>query len=199
METFTIDPRRWWMFRIFSRNPLLRSTDRIEMLVIVLAIAVSLAAAPIAGAVGSAVYGARHHFYAQEAQTRHAVTATVIDTSINDRTAIDSRASVERSSGSVGVQATWPDGKGLRTGLLQSDKPVKVGQPVKIWVDNSGTNVGPPTPASRAGADAFGIGWGIWFSVSLVAASLAALTLTRLQRTRDAQWEREIACLDAEA
>jgi len=39
----------------FCRNPLVRVTDRLEALVIVLAIVVSLLAAPVAGAVGTAV------------------------------------------------------------------------------------------------------------------------------------------------
>lgn len=183
METFTIDPRRWWMFRVFGRNPLLRRADRIEALIIMFAIAVSLSAAAVAGAVGTAVYDARHHLYVNEARTRHAVTATVIN------------ATVERESGTDVVQASWPDGRGQRTGLLRWDEPVNAGQRIRIWVDNSGSRVDPPTRISRAGADAFGIGWGIWFSVTLGTASVATWAFSRLDRMRDAQWERAIECL----
>jgi hypothetical protein len=69
--TFTLDPRCWWIVRSFGRNPLIRLTDRVEALVVMFAIIVSLVAAPVAGAVGTAVYGARHQLYAEEAQTRH--------------------------------------------------------------------------------------------------------------------------------
>ena len=186
METFTIDPRRWWMFRVFGRNPLLRRTDRIEVLIIMFAIAVSLSAAAVAGAVGTAVYDARHHLYVREAQSRHAVTATVID------------ANVERGSGAVVAQVAWPDGRGLHTGPLQSDEPINAGQQFRIWVDNNGSRVDPPTPISRARADAFGIGWGIGSSVVFATVSVVAWAVSRLDRARDAQWERAIECLAAD-
>ena len=55
MLTFTLDPRRWPLMCAFWRNPLVHVTDRLEALVILLAIVVSLLAAPVAGAVGTAV------------------------------------------------------------------------------------------------------------------------------------------------
>ena len=45
----------------------------------VLAVVVSLLAVPIAAAVGTAVYDSRRHPYAEHADTRHSVTATVTD------------------------------------------------------------------------------------------------------------------------
>jgi|GEM_PF-4775931 len=77
METFTLDPRCWWIGRIFGRNPLLRRADRIEALVTLIALVVALVGAPIAGVVGMVVYGARDNRYAQEARERHVVMATV--------------------------------------------------------------------------------------------------------------------------
>jgi hypothetical protein len=62
---------------VLGRNPLLRVSDRVEALVIVFAIISSLVAAPVAGAVGTAVYAGRHQLYVGEAQTRHQATATV--------------------------------------------------------------------------------------------------------------------------
>jgi hypothetical protein len=56
--TFTLDPRCWWIVRSFARNSLIRVTDRVESLVVMFAVIVSLVAASIAGAVGTAVYGA---------------------------------------------------------------------------------------------------------------------------------------------
>ncbi len=49
METFTVDPHSWKLARIFGRNALLRCTDRIEALVTVFAMALSLLAIPLAG------------------------------------------------------------------------------------------------------------------------------------------------------
>lgn len=75
MLTFTLDPRRWPLICAFCRNPLVRVTDRLEALVIVLAIVVSLPAAPSAGAVGTAVYDTRRQQYEAEVLTEHAADA----------------------------------------------------------------------------------------------------------------------------
>ena len=71
MQTFTFDPRRWWVTPAVCRNPLVRRIDRVEPLAIMLAIVVSLLVIPVAGAVGTAVYDDRADLYAQEARTRH--------------------------------------------------------------------------------------------------------------------------------
>ena len=65
-----------------SRNPLVRRIDRVEPLAIMLAIVVSLLVIPVAGAVGTAVYDDRADLYAQEAGTRHRVTATITENGI---------------------------------------------------------------------------------------------------------------------
>ena len=72
MLTFTVDPHRWFQVHTLSRNPLVRGTDRLEALIIVLAILVSLLAVQIAGAVGTAVYDARRAQYLTEVRTQHA-------------------------------------------------------------------------------------------------------------------------------
>ena len=38
MLVFTLDPRRWWIARPLSRNPLLRAADRLEALIILVVI-----------------------------------------------------------------------------------------------------------------------------------------------------------------
>ena len=59
MDTFTVRSPRWLVVRLFGRNPLIRISDRIEALALVLTVVVSLLAAPIAAAVGTAVYDSR--------------------------------------------------------------------------------------------------------------------------------------------
>jgi len=81
MDTFTVRLPRWpILLRLLGRDPLVRTTDRIEALVLVLAVVVSLLAAPITAAVGTAVYDSSRHIYAEQAHTRHTVTATVTRT-----------------------------------------------------------------------------------------------------------------------
>jgi hypothetical protein len=57
--TFTVDLARWPLFlRLRGSHPLVRAVDRIEAAVLTAAVALALIALPIAGAVGTAVYGA---------------------------------------------------------------------------------------------------------------------------------------------
>ena len=61
MVTFTVRLQRWRFVQPFGRHPLVRASDRVEALVLVLAVVVSLLAAPIAAAVGTAVYDSRRY------------------------------------------------------------------------------------------------------------------------------------------
>jgi hypothetical protein len=56
------------------------SSDRIEAIVVALAVAISLVAAPVAGAIGTAVHDARSQAYTEAADTRHTLIATVTTT-----------------------------------------------------------------------------------------------------------------------
>lgn len=57
METFTLGLPQWAQ-RLRSRNPLLRNSDRVEALALVIAFTVVVLAIPVAGAIGTAVYDA---------------------------------------------------------------------------------------------------------------------------------------------
>ena len=52
----------WWLLRA-CRNPLVRGTDRLELLIVALEILVALVAAACAGALGMAVHDARSRVY----------------------------------------------------------------------------------------------------------------------------------------
>src|SRR4051812_38596835 len=77
-DTFTVGSPRW-LSVLFGRNPLIRRSDRIEVLALALVVVVSLLSMPIAAAVGTAVYDSRSRSNAEQAKTRTTVTATVID------------------------------------------------------------------------------------------------------------------------
>jgi type II secretory pathway pseudopilin PulG len=183
METFTLDPRCWQIGRIFGRNPLLRRADRIEALVVLAALVVSLVAIPLVGAVGTAVYSVRKSRYAEEARERHTVMATVIDERVTD-------------SGTTVVDARWPVTVGERSGAIALASPVGVGSRVKIWVDTDGNQVDPPTPTRLAVHDAVGTALGIAMIVSIGLTSLVTNVRSRLDLARDAQWEDELRCLE---
>ncbi|MGD1173179.1 hypothetical protein ACKUVQ_07840 [Mycobacterium seoulense] len=180
--TFTWDPRRWQVTRVFGRNPLLRRTDRIEALAVLVALVVSLIAVPVAGVVGAVTYGARERVYTQEAHDRHRVTATVADSRVEDL-------------GVTVVQAKWPGRNGERSGTLDLTEPARAGGTVEIWVDRDGEPVVAPTPAWLAAAEAVGVAVVTALGMTMAMAALLAIVRSRLDRARDALWERDIELL----
>jgi hypothetical protein len=178
MQTLTFDPHRCWMARVMSRNPLIRPTDRLEVVAIVVAIVLSLAAIPVAGAVGTAVFESRHGLYVQQAQTRHRVPATVTEDS--------------SSAGTVDVMASWITERGGRTGTVEWNAPMKRGDRIQVWVDASGNAVDPPTPTADAGFDAAAVGVLMVSAAVAITGSLAAAARWWLDRIRDGQWESEL-------
>jgi hypothetical protein len=186
MHTLALHRRSWWVARAFGRNPLLRGTDRIEACVIVLAILLALAATGVCAAAGVAVYGSHVRLYAQQARARHTVAATVIEAS--DQT------HAPHTTG-FAVRAIWPVGAGVQTHWYRTDRAVKAGDRIDIWVDSAGLPAAPPTSVSQAGIDAVGVGAAIWVAVALGLMACIAMMRSPLNRIRFAQWEREIRSL----
>jgi hypothetical protein len=182
METFTFDPRCWRLARIVGRNPLLRRTDRVEAVVMLFALVVSLLTIPFAGVAAGMTYSVRDRLYAGEARERHSVVATITATG-NDGSGMDV------------VQARWPAAAGEHTGSLELAHAAKVGDRTQIWMDKDGNPVAPPTPTWQAVGDAFATAMATLLLVGIGLTSLLTSVYSRLDSTRDAQWEREIRCL----
>jgi hypothetical protein len=186
MHNFAIRRRSWWVVHAFGRNPLLRPSDRVEACVIVVAILIALAAAPICAAAGVAVYGSHARLYAQHAHASHTVAATVVETS--------ARSKAPHIT-SIAVKATWPVGSDVHTNWFRASPAVKTGDRIDIWVDSTGSPTTPPTPVSQAGIDAVAAGAAIWLAVTLGLMACVAMTRSPLNRIRRMQWEREIRSL----
>jgi hypothetical protein len=183
MDSFTLDPRCWRIGRIFGRNPLLRHTDRLEALVVLVALVVSLIALPLAAAVGIAVYDARNSRFTQEGRDRHKVVATVLETETE-------------GASSIVVQARWPVAAGERTGPLQLSTQANVADRVEVWVDKEGNPVAPPTPTWHAVGDAYGATLAILLFAAVTITCLPTGLRSRLDRERNVQWERELTGLE---
>jgi hypothetical protein len=176
----------WWVLRACGRNPLVRGTDRLELLIVALGILVVLVAAACAGALGTAVHDARSRAYIAQAQTRHTVIARAVD---------DSTIVLGDDDNTTTVNARWHVNGTEHTGSFTLDGAMKTGDPLKIWVDRDGNGVDAPTPTSRAGVEAVGVAYTAWQTVALAAAGLICWGRSRLERRRDAAWERDIRCL----
>lgn len=181
MDTFFAATGGGWFTRLFGRNPLLRTSDRIEALMLILAVAVVLVAAPIAGAVGTAVYSGRTAVYEQQVRTRHTVTATVL---------ADSTSTVRPYSVSFDVHARWQDRGVQHEDILGWDRPAKAGERLTVWVNDKGDYAEPPTRPKRAVSDAIIAAAVLWLSVVTVVAATVGLVRFRLDRRRHAAWDR---------
>jgi len=188
VQTFTVDPRRWWIGRLFGRNPLLRRSDRIEVLATLAALVLALVGIPVAGAVGTAIHDAEHRADADLARTRHPISATVVE--VGAVTTFDGiRIPM--------VRARWAAATGPRTDSFPWRKKAVPGEHIQIWVDDHGDHVGSPTPL-RPAVDAFTVAAAIVLLTITLSASALALLRRHFHRARDAQWDREIRGLASE-
>ncbi len=181
MDTFIPRPGGCRILRLFARNPLIRRSDRLESLVLILAVAVVLAAAPIAGAIGTAIHASRAAVYQEQMATRHAVTATVLE---------DSASTVRPYALSFDVHARWIDRGITHEGTFDWGQPATVGEQLTVWVDRQGTYAGPPVPPGRAVSDAVIAAVVLWLRVLTLVVAVTTLVRFRIERRRHAQWDR---------
>jgi hypothetical protein len=183
MHSFVIRPTTSPVLRLFSRNPLIRTSDRIETAVATAAVLLIVIAAACAGIAGTIIHDTETQHYRQQAQTRHDVVATAL----NDSTPAGSPETTAST-----VDARWQANGTDHTDVLVWDHAVKAGEPLQIWVDAKGDRVDRPTPVERAALDALSAAVVGWLIVVLAAAQVVFAVRAHANRMRDAQWEREI-------
>jgi hypothetical protein len=186
MDTFTVGLPRWpILLRLAGRDPLVRTTDRIDALVVALAVVVSLLALPIAAAAGTAVYDSRRQVYAEQVDTRHTVAATVTDVP----------ATQILETGTSSVTARWTVDGAEHTGAVKAQSTTKTGDSVEVWVDHKGERVPAPIPTTRAAVEAATGAIAIWIGVAAIAATLSTLTRAACDRIRFTGWQHDLDSL----
>lgn len=183
MDTFTIGLGSHWWARVLGRNPLVRRSDRIEVLVLCLAALIAVVAVPIAGAIGTHVHEERTQLYAEEAATKHEVIATAAE----DGTVVTRPKSITYTA-----ETTWSDYGTWHHDTVTWPESVKDGDQQYIWVNQVGDYVEPPPPPGRADSEALGAGLAVWLGAAGASAALVYLVRCRLDRWRYAVWDREI-------
>ena len=180
--------RVWWLLRAYRRhNPLVRTSDRVELFFVALGVLVALVATACAGALGTAVHDARSRVYVAETQTRHSVIGTAVEDSTTvlgtDRNAVTS------------VNARWQvDGIEHADHFTIHDR-VKSGDPLVIWLDRDGNRVDAPTPTSQAGMDAVVAAMMFWLTVAFTVTGMFCLARSGLNRRRIRGWDRDLRSL----
>ncbi|OBF29565.1 hypothetical protein A5724_25015 [Mycobacterium sp. ACS1612] len=184
MDTFTIGTLSpWWLRALVRSNPLVRRSDRIEALVLVLAVLLAVVAIPVAGAVGTSIHEERSRLYAEQAQTRHQVIAKAVG---------EGQVVPNHRSVAFAAEGTWTWAGIAHQGVVPWSDKAKIGDRQSIWIDDHGDYVGPPTSPSRATGEAVAVAFLILLGVAEFAAASVHLIRRRLDDRRSAQWDRDI-------
>jgi hypothetical protein len=174
-------------------SPLARTVDRIDGLVLIVAVTLGLLLVPIMLAVGTSVHANVLERAARQAATRHEAAATLTEDA--PRTTVGGYGDGEASTS--GVRAHWrTPGGPVRTGWVQARNGLRAGATVDVWLDGGGRIVAAPvTPADAtvAAVTAGLVGW-------LFGVGLLALARTGVHHALDARryrgWDREWERLD---
>jgi hypothetical protein len=186
MVTFTLRLPWWPIVRLFSHNPLVRTVDRVEAVFVLAAVTLSLLGAPVAAAaVGTVVHDARSHLYAQQAQTRHALTATGTD-------ADAARAQPAPTHEVFIVTAQWPISGGAHSGAVKPVLTIHPSDQIGIWVDDTAQQVDEPAALSHAANEAVAAALVVWVIVIAAAAGLLAIARAMANHVRNTGWQHDI-------
>lgn len=138
--------RAWWP----DRNPLRRTSDRVEAAVIAAALVLFLAGAPLLALFGwHWADAAALRVQQRQRSTWHEVSAVLL---ANGRPVVDIGYGGVAGS-EVPARWTAPDGT-ARTGDVPAPVSARAGRTVRIWVDHTGALTGPPLRAEQAAGQA---------------------------------------------
>ncbi|MEV0762704.1 hypothetical protein [Nocardia sp. NPDC050435] len=184
---------RMWQLRPWNSNPLMRPSDRCEVLLRLLAALVVLAAVPLAGAAGTAAYSTAAARIDAANAAKVAVSATV-EQDPQQLTAPLNRGAVTLDVHTAPVRWTWQDRSGSAT--VEVPAGSVPGTEVRIWLGPDGNPAPAPVPTSAAATE--GISAGLTMLCAIWGGALAATWLTTLllSTRRAARWEREWRAID---
>jgi hypothetical protein len=186
LETFTVGLPQWPIFVLLSRNPLVRASDRIQVLAAALAVLVLLLSVPVAAAVGTAVHESRRELYAEQAHSRHLISATITE---------DAGVQTISRANTAMMQARWSVAGAEHSGAVEAPSTTKSGDTVAIWVDRNGEMADEPTPTYRAAVDAVMVALLVLAAVTAAVAILLAATRAVCDRIRAVSWQHDLDTL----
>jgi hypothetical protein len=183
MDTFVVGMRRAWCIRAMGHNVLVRRSDRAEAWSMVAAALILAVMTPFVCALGTSMYEDRSHAYSLEAQHRHLVTATVVDSGelVYGPGRVNSSARVK-----------WNAAGHEHTGTIAWSGRASVGDQQRIWVDDQGRNAPPPRTSNRAAVDASVMAFTVWLGLFSAVAGAMYVIRWRLDVRRFAQWDAEM-------
>ncbi|QQZ19409.1 MULTISPECIES: Rv1733c family protein [Rhodococcus] len=182
-------PVRWWRMRPWSRNHLMRPSDRVEAAIVLLTAILVLLLIPVAAAFGTTT----HTRLEQQAQALRAGVHHVPAVLLEDTyLAPDSPEYAIRPVGSQNTaRARWTTPHGERTAAVPTDAPVKAGQTITIDVDADGNLTGPIPDTRENTVLAVTAACGVWALVAGGVLLSTALAHRLFHRNRLRRWAQE--------
>ena len=178
--------RRLWP----RRSELMRRADWLEAALGVAVITLALMLVPVALAVGSETYANQVRAGNEQSLTRHPATATLVADAPPQP--VGTRG--EAVSGASQVPARWTLPNGTeRAGTVRADNGTRAGDPVSIWLDESGNLTDGPITDGQAASAGLAVAIGLWVCAAAVLSVIFLLARAGLNRARSAAWQREWA------
>ncbi|MEU0498811.1 hypothetical protein [Mycobacterium sp. NPDC006124] len=175
-----------WLMQVMGRNRLVRPSDRLEAVALLMVLIVAALAIPFAQRQGVDAYDTRMQQISRQQQSRHSVAATAI---------ADSASPSPRrlsSPNPVPVRVEWRQGTLRRSEVVTTPGFVKAGAPVTVWLDDTGAVVPAPDRPVDAQATASSRAWASWVGIVGLSALVAFGIRRWLDRRRAASWQREL-------
>ncbi|EID77822.1 MULTISPECIES: Rv1733c family protein [Rhodococcus] len=147
---------RWWRLAPWSGNPLMRRSDRIESLMVLIMVGVVLMLVPIAGAVGTATHTRLTEQAQQAAANGQQVPAVLLE---NPRPPMGEEPT-RGPTGQDQVRARWVVDGTEHTGIVDTGTGARAGQTVTVWVDKDGNYMAAPNTATDNALGAIGAALG---------------------------------------
>jgi hypothetical protein len=167
-------------------NPLIRASDRLEALAVLAVLFTALTAVPVAAQAGTQIYDAGARTASEQARSRHSVGAVAVEDGSSPPADFDSPAY---------VRAQWREGTQLRTERVIAPATVQAGEPLTIWLDDTGKVVVAPLTTNDVKLGAVVAAGTVWVAIVVCSALVAFVIRRGLDQSRDRAWERELQML----
>ncbi|QLY27640.1 hypothetical protein H0264_19390 [Nocardia huaxiensis] len=178
---------RLWRVRPWNPNPLMRVSDRCEVLVRALAVTAVAVAVPVSGALGTVSYTGAAARIAAEDTGKARVVATV--SAETEKLLEAGRYGVDQDRYQAAVQ--WNHDGHSGTATIDVTGPQQVGAEVALWIGHDGQPTTAPARPGAAASEGIGTGLAVLVETWCAAAATVWLTGAVLDARRNARWDRE--------
>lgn len=179
---------RFWARRLWGANPIVRRVDRVEALVIGLAVIAAVIALPACVWLGGRLLRDHQNIHA-DSRPPHTVAAVALT---------KSTAQPGKFANIASVQARWVADSTVRVAVVRVDRPLAAGDRFDMWVDAGGAPTNAPGSPSRAAMEATSLAGGAWMFAAAASAGLSVAASRVAAHRRDAAWDRALVTLVAD-